>query len=156
MNDQSVLFDVTSTGKAATIPQWRAACIERDGAQCVLCGSTEDLNVHHKAASLVYPELALEIDNGITLCSHCHLTVVHGSAPLGEQGLEWEAEALRHFGVSKIDWQYKRRGRPRSEEKRERLNTTLPAHVDEWLRAQPGGIGAAITRLVRAAMGEGE
>jgi len=49
-----------------------------------------------------------------------------------------------------------RRGKPRSGQRPARVSTTVPPDVDLWLREQEGGIGAAITRLVRAAMGEGE
>lgn len=39
---------------------------------CIICGSTEKLEAHHVKPKAQFPELALEIDNGITLCKKCH------------------------------------------------------------------------------------
>ena len=39
---------------------------------CIVCGSTEKLEAHHVKPRAQFPELALEIDNGITLCKKCH------------------------------------------------------------------------------------
>jgi 5-methylcytosine-specific restriction endonuclease McrA len=39
---------------------------------CIICGSTEKLEAHHVKPRAQFPELALEIDNGITLCKKCH------------------------------------------------------------------------------------
>jgi len=49
-----------------------------------------------------------------------------------------------------------RRGKPKSGHRPARVSTTVPPDVDLWLREQEDGIGAAITRLVRVAMGGGE
>ena len=56
--------------------QWRKAVIIRDGC-CQLCGSKNKLVAHHKKLFSVFPELGLDIDNGITLCHDCHAKL-HG------------------------------------------------------------------------------
>jgi 5-methylcytosine-specific restriction endonuclease McrA len=43
--------------------------------KCMTCGSTEDLHAHHIAPKIEYPELALLLLNGITLCKDCHIKV---------------------------------------------------------------------------------
>lgn len=43
--------------------------------KCMTCGSTEDLHAHHIAPKIDYPELALLLLNGITLCEDCHIKV---------------------------------------------------------------------------------
>ena len=50
---------------------WSLKVKERDGFQCVVCGSREKLNSHH----LVPREIKLhrwDVDNGITLCISHH------------------------------------------------------------------------------------
>lgn len=49
----------------------RYEILERDNYQCVLCGSTEELEVHHMLA--LYLGGKSVTDNLITLCSFCHL-----------------------------------------------------------------------------------
>lgn len=51
--------------------KWREKVIERDGA-CVQCGSRVKLHAHHIKPFAQFPELRLEINNGITLCETCH------------------------------------------------------------------------------------
>jgi hypothetical protein len=47
---------------------------------CVICGSSEKLNVHHKKPFHLYPELELDENNLVTLCmskKECHLLIGH-------------------------------------------------------------------------------
>lgn len=53
--------------------QWSTAVKERDGRQCQHCGSTKHLHAHHIKQQAMFPELALDLDNGITLCKRCHV-----------------------------------------------------------------------------------
>lgn len=55
-----------------TYRKWRAAVLERDGMKCVKCGSTDHLEAHHIKPFAEYPDLRLDLDNGITLCRACH------------------------------------------------------------------------------------
>lgn len=52
--------------------QWRESVINRDFGECQVCGSDIYLEVHHIKSFKHNLELALDIDNGITLCSMCH------------------------------------------------------------------------------------
>jgi 5-methylcytosine-specific restriction endonuclease McrA len=40
--------------------------------RCINCGSTKQLEAHHILPRAQFPELALKIDNGVTLCKKCH------------------------------------------------------------------------------------
>jgi len=39
---------------------------------CTQCGATEDLHAHHIKPYKKFPELKYDINNGVTLCAHCH------------------------------------------------------------------------------------
>ena len=52
---------------------WKRAVKERDGNACRFCKSSERLEAHHIRQIKDRPDLALAIDNGITLCHECHL-----------------------------------------------------------------------------------
>lgn len=66
--------------------QQRKKALERDGYECLLCGTSEDLNVHHKTPIRTFDKstdgwwrLANDLDNLITLCRSCHKKV-HANA----------------------------------------------------------------------------
>lgn len=67
-------------------PEWeyvRKAFIKNHPA-CALCGTAKDLQVHHIKPFHLYPELELEPENLVTLCTSkywgfsCHLVAGHG------------------------------------------------------------------------------
>lgn len=47
----------------------RFLVLYRDGFRCSICGSTEELNVHHKTYQNVFHEPLSDL---ITLCRKCH------------------------------------------------------------------------------------
>lgn len=57
---------------------WVNACLKRDNYTCQKCGVRNGLgkaiilNVHHKIHYWERPDLAYDLDNGITLCKPCH------------------------------------------------------------------------------------
>lgn len=69
-------------------PNWeeqREAALERDGYECLLCDSGDDLNVHHKTPIRNFDRSmdgwhrrANALDNLVTLCRSCHMKV-HGN-----------------------------------------------------------------------------
>lgn len=56
---------------------WRPSIKERDGNQCVLCGGTEKLDVHHIDYVVEFDDMneAFYGENMITLCAQCHYAV---------------------------------------------------------------------------------
>jgi hypothetical protein len=51
---------------------WKKAVVIRDGFNCQICATELVLCVHHIEAYSVKPDLAADVDNGITLCYDCH------------------------------------------------------------------------------------
>jgi len=58
------------------LDSWSRVIRKRDK-KCQLCGSTKELVAHHILYKSKFPELSLNINNGITLCKKCHLET-HG------------------------------------------------------------------------------
>ena len=52
--------------------QWRREVLRRDGEACRVCEYQGYSHVHHIKPLEKYPDLATDIDNGITLCGNCH------------------------------------------------------------------------------------
>lgn len=57
---------------------WRVEVLNRDNWKCTNCRSTSKLEVHHIKSVRSYPEFALDINNGITLCRKCHKETMMG------------------------------------------------------------------------------
>lgn len=62
--------------QSAPLSKWRLLVRKRDGNKCVKCGDVNYLHVHHIKGFSEYPELATDIENGITLCEMCH-SLIH-------------------------------------------------------------------------------
>jgi len=70
------LFKVDSRTFRYALDSWSKVIRKRDK-KCQLCGSTKELVAHHILYKSKFPELSLNINNGITLCRKCHLET-HG------------------------------------------------------------------------------
>lgn len=60
--------------------EWRRFVKERAGYRCERCGAIlqgRRAHAHHKLPTWFMPELALDPDNGICLCTECHKQI-HG------------------------------------------------------------------------------
>jgi len=51
---------------------WRKVVLERDNHTCQDCGSKDSVNAHHIQSVIDYPEQIFNINNGLSLCEHCH------------------------------------------------------------------------------------
>ncbi len=51
---------------------WRRAVLKRDGYKCIICETTEKVQVDHIKPFAKYPKLRFEVSNGRVLCFDCH------------------------------------------------------------------------------------
>ena len=58
--------------KSLEYKEWRDRVKHRDGNACRKCGFEKNLEVHHIKPIKKYPDFALVLDNGLTLCGNCH------------------------------------------------------------------------------------
>ena len=82
----TILFSFVMILAGARSPQWEK--VRKDHLKiepvCQLCGSSKDLQVHHKKPYHLYPELELVQSNLVTVCTskawgfNCHSTIAHG------------------------------------------------------------------------------
>lgn len=83
---------------------WRTAVFQRDKFQCQMCGGTKSGSLHanHIKRFCDYPDLRFEINNGITLCNYCHISIVTGHET------EWEVRLTeivenKHKDLTTVD-----------------------------------------------------
>lgn len=71
--------------------EWRVAVYTRDGHACVKCGTTERLTAHHVKQIVTHPELAFDVENGLTVCDSCHkgIHAIEGTAQGTARLVEW-------------------------------------------------------------------
>lgn len=58
--------------KSPDYQRWRQEVKQRDEGTCRVCGVDHNLHIHHIKPLDKYPEFAIELDNGLTLCGNCH------------------------------------------------------------------------------------
>jgi hypothetical protein len=58
--------------------KWAKACKLRDKNTCHMC-TRVGTEVHHIYPKSMFPELAYNLNNGISLCKMCHIISVHAS-----------------------------------------------------------------------------
>ena len=56
---------------------WSKTIKKLDNYMCKNCDSIHNLNAHHIMPKKDFPELSLNLENGITLCEYCH-SLTHG------------------------------------------------------------------------------
>lgn len=65
-------FDMHSDEYGRARGKWSKTIRKLDNNMCKLCDSTENLHAHHLFPVAQFPDLSLNLDNGITLCESCH------------------------------------------------------------------------------------
>ena len=64
--------------------RFRKEVLKRDQYQCRICGSKENLEVHHIKPFAKYPKLRTVVSNGETLCNKCHKSLHKGERGSGD------------------------------------------------------------------------
>lgn len=58
--------------KTRMYKKYRQAVLEKDNHKCIICGSTEDLQVHHIYPFSIYPDDRMRVETGVTVCAKHH------------------------------------------------------------------------------------
>lgn len=72
LEDTNVNTKVSRSQENPDYNKWRNSVLEKDGHKCVCCGLDKHLHVHHLFGYAENPELAIDENNGVTLCKFCH------------------------------------------------------------------------------------
>jgi 5-methylcytosine-specific restriction endonuclease McrA len=72
--------------------RYRDKCLKAKGEQCVECGATEDIEVHHVDGD----RLNNRLENLVPLCHGCHVKVHSGDLP------HWSKQIENHPLVGKV------------------------------------------------------
>lgn len=70
-------FNMNSNEFQYALQSWSKTIKKLDNYMCKNCSSKENLHSHHIKPKILFPELALDLDNGVTLCKPCH-EKIHG------------------------------------------------------------------------------
>lgn len=65
-------FDMNPMEFSYASISWSKTVKKLDNYMCKNCDSIENLHAHHIQPKGEFPKLALDLDNGITLCKKCH------------------------------------------------------------------------------------
>jgi len=68
----AIILNIGTYEFGMALLSWSKAVKKRDNYTCIECGSKENLHADHILPKAKYPKLALDIDNGRTLCNRCH------------------------------------------------------------------------------------
>lgn len=71
------LTDVTKFYHSKQREQWSLAVLKKDNFTCQICGKKDRLHAHHIKPIKYFPELSLDISNGLALCVSCHFKKHH-------------------------------------------------------------------------------
>lgn len=74
-DDKFILLLTDKTRSEKGYSKFRKKVLDRDNYTCQLCGSKNDLEVHHIKPYAKYPCLRVSVNNGITYCKQCHKAI---------------------------------------------------------------------------------
>ena len=75
LGDEFILPLADSARAEKGYSKFRKKVLERDNYTCQLCGSKNNLEVHHIKPYAKYPRLRVSVNNGITYCNQCHKAI---------------------------------------------------------------------------------
>ena len=93
------MYGVKAKRKQYALRKWGKEVQERDDYQCQCCGAEKttplSMHSHHIVPCEYFPHLALDISNGITLCTGCHFKLHKNIDRLTMSGIKLDAEGFR-------------------------------------------------------------
>ena len=72
--NNSIRRKETTPNNTTLLLKWGKEIRDRDK-KCLVCNGINELNAHHIFEKAKYPNLSLNINNGVTLCKKCHYEI---------------------------------------------------------------------------------
>ena len=127
--------------------QWKNEIKRRDGNACRRCGFENNLHVHHIKPFKKFPEFAVELDNGLTLCGNCHSLL---------KGKEESTDVLVFLGddvnigeqLKAIDGNFSNYLQRKLESKRQRTRDDAVSALFSHLKVYPNSLGEMLPLLI--------
>lgn len=99
INGKSIIDFISPIGNRYGITErdyneWRYAVYERDDYICQICGARYCMiHAHHIRKQSLYPDLILDINNGITMCRKCH-ELTYGKEEIYSEELQMTVDGI--------------------------------------------------------------
>ena len=96
------MINIIEKRKGKLYLAWRKTVFERDNYSCQHCGSKDNkIHAHHIKTWEEAPELRIDLDNGLTLCTICHNKHHHIGRIAWNKGKEWSLATKEKMSSAK-------------------------------------------------------
>ena len=127
--------------------QWKNEVKHRDGNACRRCGFENNLHVHHIKLFKKYPEFAIELDNGLTLCGNCH-SLLRGKEESTDLQIFLGADANIGAQLKAIDGSFSNYLQRKLRSKTQRTRDSAASALFSHLQVYPSSLDEMIPLLI--------
>ena len=133
--------------KSPEYNQWKNEVKRRDGNACRRCGFENNLHVHHIKPFKKYPEFALELDNGLTLCGNCH-SLLRGKEESTDLQIFLSDDANISKQLKAIDGNFSNYLQRKLQSKTQRTKGNAASALFSHLKVYPNSLGEMLPLLI--------
>ena len=127
--------------------QWKNEVKHRDGNACRRCGFENNLHVHHIKPFKKYPEFAIELDNGLTLCGNCH-SLLRGKEESTDLQTFLGDDASIGEQLKAMDGSFSNYLQRKLQSKTQRARDSAASALFAHLKVYPNSLGEMISLLI--------
>ena len=127
--------------------QWKNEVKHRDGNTCRRCGFENNLHVHHIKPFKKYPEFAIELDNGLTLCGNCHSLLRGKEESTDLQAFLGDDENIG-AQLKAIDGNFSNYLQRKLQSKTQRIRDGAASALFSHLKVYPNSLGEMLSLLI--------